>query len=183
MKKVFLLFIFAFALIGILTLPAVMAHCPLCTAAAGAGVAAARFYGVDDSIVGLFIGALIVSTALWFNKSVKKRWNYALPAFIVVLISFLLFAGPFYYTGLITNVEMVKSMPEHHAILGLGVLGIDKLLAGMIIGSLAVWGAFTLSDHIVKKRGKRLFDYQGLSFMIMALIILSLVFWLVTKGA
>ncbi len=181
MKKIFLI-LMIFLISAFLIVPSVMAHCPLCTAAAAGGVAVARFYGVDDSIVGLLLGALIVSTALWFGRWMKKKdYGFIIPEFIIVLVSFLIFAVPFYYTGLITDVDMVKSMPEHHSMLGLGAYGIDKLLFGMIIGSLAVWGAFSLSDIIKKKRGKVLWDYQGLSFMIMALIILSLIFWLLTK--
>ena len=182
MKKIFILSLLALLIIQIV-IPLVSAHCPLCTAAAAGGVAIARFYGVDDSIVGLLLGAVIVSTALWFGKWMKKKdYGFVIPEFILVIASFLVFAIPFYYTGLITNIDMVKSMPEHHSMLGLGVLGIDKLLAGMIIGSLAVWEAFALSDSIKKKRGKVLWDYQGLSFMIIALIILSLIFWILTKG-
>lgn len=182
MKKIFLILI-ASLILAFLIIPAVMAHCPLCTAAAAGGVAIARFYGVDDSIVGLLLGAAIVSSALWFGKWMKKKdYGIKIPEFILVLASFLVFAIPFYYGGLITNFEMVKSMPEHHSMLGLGALGIDKLLFGMIIGSLAIWGAFALSDSIKKKRGKVLWDYQGLSFMIITLIILSLIFWLITKS-
>ena len=81
---------------------------------------------------------------------------------------------------------MVKSMPEAHGmaslgVFGLGFLGVDKLLFGMILGSLVIWGVFSLSDHITKRRGKRLFDYQGFIFMIISLIVSSLVLWIITK--
>ena len=77
-------------------------------------------------------------------------------------------------------------MPEHHAmtglgILGLGELGVDKLLFGIIVGTLAIWGIFAFSDYIKKTNGKVLFPYQGLSFMIITLAILSLFMWWITK--
>lgn len=162
-------------------IPSVISHCPLCTAAAGTGVAAARFYGVDDSIIGVLLGGLIVSSALWFNKWLKKRLNFKLQEALVVLASFLLFAIPFYIGGLITNVEMVKLMPEHHSMLGLGVYGIDKLLIGMIIGSLVIWGMFSLSEYIKKRNQGVLFPYQGISFMMLALSVLSIIFWVLTR--
>lgn len=186
-KKVFLVLIFGSLLLSLLSIPTVMAHCPLCTAAAAGGVAVARFYGVDDSIVGLLLGAVIVSTALWFGKWMKKKdYGIKIPEFILVIASFLIFAVPFYYASLITNFDMVKSMPEHHGMSGLGVFGlaqfgVDKLLFGMILGSLVIWGVFWFSDHITKKREKRLFDYQGLIFMLVVLIILSGVLYLITK--
>ena len=114
MKKLKKSIIALFAsLIG--TAPLVSAHCPLCTGAAIAGVGVARFLGVDDSIAGLFIGAVIVSSALWFNKWLKKKKiNFPLQEIAIVILSFLLFVIPFYGVGLITNFDMVKSMPEHH---------------------------------------------------------------------
>lgn len=157
------------------------AHCPLCTGAAVAGVEVARVTGLDDSITGLLLGAVIISSALWFNKWLNKKINFPMQEVIIVIISFLMIAIPLYYAGIITNFEMVKSMPEMHAMLGLGVLGIDKLLFGMTIGTLAVWFAFTLSDSIKKQRGKVLWPYQGLSFMFIVLVIISIIFWGLTK--
>ncbi|MEK6848861.1 MAG: hypothetical protein AABX65_04485 [Nanoarchaeota archaeon] len=168
-----------FSLIGILlvlNIQAVMAHCPLCTVAAGGGIAVARWLGVDDSIVGVFVGAFIVSTALWLGKWLNKK-NIVISGAILVIASFLLTVVPFYTGGVITDMEMVKSMPEHHAILGMGAFGIDKLLTGIIFGSVFVWGAFAVSDYIKKKRGKVLFPYQGIVFMAITLAILSGIFW------
>ena len=163
-------------------IPLVSAHCPLCTGAAIAGVGAARFLGVDDSIAGLFIGAVIVSSALWFNKWLKKKKiNFPLQEIAIVILSFLLFVIPFYGAGLITNFDMVKSMPEHHSMLGLGIYGIDKLFFGIIVGTILIWAAFSLSDYIKKKRGKVLYPYQGISFMFIILAVLSLIFWFITK--
>ncbi len=178
MKKIIILISILFV-IGLI--PNVFAHCPLCTITAGAGVAVARYYGVDDSIVGLLLGGLILSSALWFNKWLKKKIKFKFQEPLVVIFSFLMFAAPFYFSGLITNFEMVKSMPTYHSMLGLGVYGIDKLLFGMILGSLAIWGAFTLSEAIKKKKGKVLYPYQGISFMIITLLVLTFVLWLITR--
>ena len=43
------------------------------------------------------------------------------------------------------------------------------------MGSLGVWGAFALSDYIKKKNGKVLYSYQGVSFMLMTLAVLTLI--------
>ena len=164
-------------------LPLVSAHCPLCTAGAAAGIGIAKAYGVDDSISGLLIGALIASSGLWVHNMLKKRKiNLPLQAFFLVVIMFLLFAVPFYYKGVIINFEMVRSMPESHSMLGMGIYGIDKLLFGMIVGTILLAAVFGISDHIKLKRGKRLFAFQGLVFMILALAVFSLIFWLLTKN-
>lgn len=187
-KMIMFLMLFAIGIFSILLItPFVSAHCPLCTAGAVVGVGVTRSLGIDDSIVGLFIGAVIISTALWFNKwLLKKKIRIPFQETIMVIISFLLFAIPFYKIGIITNFEMVKSMPEQHAMTGLGIFGlgqfgIDKLLFGIIVGSIVLWLVFSLSDYIKKKKGKTLYKYQGISFMLITLAILSLIFWLITK--
>ncbi len=182
MKKAILISAMLIPFIVVITSQLVSAHCPLCTAGAVAGIGTARYLGVDDSIVGLFLGAFIVSTALWFNKwLVKKKVKIPFQEVVLVLLSFALLAVPLYTAGIITNFEMVKSMPEHHSMLGMGIYGIDKLLFGMITGTLFVWGAFSFSDYLKKKKGKVLYPYQGLSFMFIILVVLSLTFWLITK--
>lgn len=171
-------------LISIINLSLVSAHCPLCTAGAVAGVGAARYYGVDDSIVGLLLGAFVASTGLWVDKWLKKRKkkiNFPMQAFILVLLSFLLLFIPLYMKGIIANFEMVRSLPEVHSMLGMGIYGIDKLLFGIIFGTLMISGVFSLSDYLKEKNGRRLFAYQGLVFMIASLIVFSGIFWLLTK--
>src|SRR3989337_792083 len=58
----------------------IQAHCPLCVAGAAAGVTLTRWVGVDDSITGIWIAALLGATAFWLEmflvrklKSVKKE--------------------------------------------------------------------------------------------------------------
>jgi len=186
MKKQISAFIVLILMAGITAIPLASAHCPLCTTGAAIGVGFARAYGVDDSIVGLFLGALIASTALWFNKWLKKKVNFPMQELALVVASFLLLVIPFYYAGLITNIDMVKSMPTHHGMTGFGILGladfgVDKLLFGTIIGTLAIWGIFNLSDYVKKKNGKVIWPYQGLSFMVVALALLTLIFWVMTR--
>ena len=183
-KKIYSIIMLATLIL--IAVPNVLAHCPLCTTGAVVGVGYARAYGIDDSIVGLFLGALIVSSALWFNKWLQKKISFPFQEVLLVLASFLLLAIPFYSTGMIINFSMVKSMPEAHGMTGLGVLGlanfgVDKLLFGMILGSLVIWGVFSFSEHITRKIGKRLFDYQGMAFMLASLMILSLILYLITK--
>lgn len=180
-EKKFFIGIF-FVLIIVNLFPLISAHCPLCTAGAVGGIGIARYLGVDDSIVGIFIGAFIVSTALWFNKwLLKKGKNFPLQETILMIASFLLLVIPLYTAGIITDFEMVKSMPEHHSVLGMGIYGIDKLFLGIIVGSIFVWMAFTFSDAIKRKRGSILWPYQGISFMFITLVVLSLMFWFITK--
>lgn len=163
-------------------IPPVSAHCPLCTAGAAVGVGIARAYGVDDSIVGFWLGAFVAASALWIDRLLRKRGiEYPFQGFILIAISLLALAVPLYYTGIITNVEVVKSMRDYQTILGMQALGLDKLFSGLLFGTVLIAGVFTVSDYITEKRGKRLFRYQGLILMAVTLIIVTVLLW-VTSG-
>jgi len=174
MNKKFLLFVpFLLSLTKI-----VHAHCPLCTGAAIGGIALARVFGVDDSIVGIFVGAMVASTALWFSKFARKKINFPLQDAAFVAASFLLTVIPFYSAGIITNFEMVKSMPEHHAMLGLGIFGVDKLLTGILFGTFGVWLALWLSGAIKEiNKGKSIIPFQGVAFVVIASMAMSALLW------
>lgn len=183
MKKNKKKLLFAYApIISLIILPQlVSAHCPLCTAITGAGIGVARGMGVDNSIIGLFLGAFVVSTGLWFNNWLKKKKIvFPFQEFLIVFASFILTIAPLYLTGIIINFEIVKSLPEL-SMLGLEVFGIDKLLFGTIVGILAIGVSFSFSNYIKKRKGKVLFPYQGILFMIITLLILSEVFWVITR--
>ena len=68
------------------------------------------------------------------------------------------------------RIKLYKKYPE-----------IDKLLFGTIVGIIAVGSSFSLSDYIKKKKGKGLFPYQGVLFMIVTLLILSGGFWIIIR--
>jgi hypothetical protein len=158
-------------------IPPVSAHCPLCTAGAAAGVGIARAYGVDDSIVGLFLGAFVAASALWLDRILKKRnIDYPFQGVILVAISLLALAIPLYYAGIITNIEVVKSMPDYHAVFGMETFGLDKLFSGLILGTGLITCVFTVSDYITAKRG-RMFRYQGMILMAITLIIVTALLW------
>jgi len=162
--------------------PAASAHCPLCTAGAALGVGIARAYGVDDSIVGLLLGAFVASSALWIDKLLKRREiSYPLQAPLLVLASLLLLAVPLYLAGIITNFALVRSIPDYPSLFGLAALGLDKLFAGLLIGTALVAGVFTASDYLVERRGKRLFRFQGMVLMAITVAVFACIFWVVTR--
>lgn len=168
----------AILFLTVIIIQPVSAHCPLCTAGAAVGVGIARAYGVDDSIVGLFLGAFVAASALWLDRILKKRSiDYPFQGIILVAVSLLAVAIPLYYAGIITNVEVVKSMPEYHAVLGMEAFGLDKLFSGLLLGTVLIAGVFMVSDYITKKRGTRLFRYQGLILMAATLIIVTGLLW------
>ena len=66
--------------------------CPVCTVAVGAGVGILRGLGVDDVITGLWFGALIVSSIMWFiNWLNKKNIHFLFRKILVIIIFYAIF--------------------------------------------------------------------------------------------
>lgn len=153
----------------------VSAHCPLCTAGAAAGVGIARAAGVDDAIVGLWLGAFIAASALWLDRLLKKRGiDYPLQGVLLVAASLLALVVPLYYAGIITDIEVVRSMPDYHAVLGMESLGFDRLFSGTIIGTVMIAAIFLANDALVAGKGKRYIPYQGMVLIAIALVITTI---------
>ena len=155
----------------IMIIPSVLAHCPLCTAATIVGVGVTRSLGWDDSIVGLFVGAMIVSSALWMNNILKKR-NIGGNAFLrigsLTLATFVLTILSFYFAGIFGPANTYR------------IFGMEKIIFGTISGSIVSFATFFISNEIKKKNnGKILFSYQTMVLTFGALILNTLIFWMV----
>ena len=146
------------------------AICPVCTVAVAAGVGLSRYLGVDDTVTGVWIGALIVSSAMWtVNWLAKKKITFPASNFIITLIYSLLIMGPLFWKDVIGH-------PLNK------IAGIDKLLFGSILGVavfvFAVWLHMT-SKH--RNNGKSYFDFQRVIIPVGLLIVASLVMYLITR--
>lgn len=170
-RVIFLLF-FSLSLI-----PIVYAHCPLCTGAVVAGAAVSKYYGLDMSIVGLFIGAFAISTGLWVGLKLKRYFRFQLP--IIILASFLLTIIP--VLGSITNDSLYFPLllfGQEGSIFN-KVYWIDKFLLGGVIGSLVCLLGYWIHSYVKKTRGKVLFPFQGIAITLFLLLILSLLFYFI----
>jgi hypothetical protein len=150
---------FSLVFLVMFIIPVVHAHCPLCTAAVGTGLVTARMYGIDDVIVGIWIGAFIISTALWGSILLKRRGiKIPFQDTILTLAAFLLTVVPFYFAGLFRGGHL---------------FGVDKLLFGTVTGVLVSYAGFYLSGMV--KRKKLLFPYQTIVLTLLLLVLSSLV--------
>ena len=154
-------------------IPNVMAHCPLCTAGTIVGVGITRSLGWDDSIVGIFVGAMIGSSALWINNICRKRstgGNAFLRISSITFATFVLTILSFYYAGIFGPANIYR------------IFGMEKILFGVISGAVVSLGAFFISNEIKKKNeGRTLFNYQTMVLTFGGLILNALIFWRVFK--
>lgn len=142
--------------------------CPVCTIAVAAGVGVLREFGVSDLLTGIWFGALIISSIMWFIDWLNRKNVHFLFRKILVIISFyLIFIWPLYHWKIMGNVNNQ-------------IFGMDKLLFGVIIGTI-VFILAVLADKYLRKinETKPLIKWQKvivpLVFLIISTIIMQLV--------
>ena len=97
--------------------------CPVCVVAVAGGLGLSRWFGVDDIITSLWIGALLMALVLWTIQWLKKKnWNFKFSDTGVFLLYYLFTYIPLYYAKIIGQ--------------GNNVFGMDKVLFGSILGTL-----------------------------------------------
>lgn len=147
------------------------AVCPVCTVAAGAGLGFARWLGIDDSVTGLWIGALLMSITGWtINWLSDKKWTFP----FMETTSFVLWYGltliPLWLAGML-GAE------------GNQLWGVDKVLLGVSIGTIAFLIGMHLDSYLrtLKLDRKAHFPFQKVVLPLSMLIVATLVFYFLTK--
>ena len=164
-KILFFLTVFSFLITS-----SAKAICPICTVAVGAGVGLSRWLGIDDTITGLWIGGLTVSMIMWTidwlgrkNVYFKKRKT------IIAVVYYLLIVAPLYWMDIIGH-------PFNK------IWGIDKLFLGIVFGSIVFWSGANWYFYLkVKNNGHAYFPFQKVVMPVSPLIILSFIFYFLTK--
>lgn len=146
----------------------IYAVCPVCTVAVGAGLSISRLIGIDDTITGIWIGGLIISSGLWIADWLgKKNWKIPQKETISVSLFFLFVILPLYWAKII-------GLP------GNTLWGIDKILLGTVIG-LIVFLIGVLIDKWLRKtnNNKVYIYYQKVIIPVLLLSIVSFIFYLI----
>lgn len=173
-KKITFSFISAL-FVNLLIIAKTYAICPVCTVAVAGGVGISRWLGIDDTISGLWIGGLTVSLIMWTINWFKKK-NIRFPGrkILTAIAYYALVVLPLYYLKIDGTTLMGHP--------GNKLLGIDKLLLGIIIGSIAfLIGASYYQFLKAKNNGHAHFPFQKIVMAVGPLIILSAVFYFITK--
>ena len=165
------------SLFTIVSSAAVMAHCPLCTVAVGAAAISAEMYGVDPSIVGIFIGAFGISTGIWIARKIKHHFPFQTS--LIVLASFLLTVIPLYKINSDYLYIPLLLAGSAGSILN-KVYWLNKILVGSVLGGIVSLFAYGIHVFIKKINGKVLFPFQGIVITIISLLLLSIpmYFWM-----
>ena len=156
----------SFAVLSLLAAKSAYAVCPVCTVAVGAGLGLAEWLGIDDSISGLWIGALIVSMSLWtINWLDKKNIKFYGRKILIFAAYYAIVVLPLYWKGKIGH-------PLNR------LCGIDKLLFGIILGTVLFSAGVLFHNYIRKKNGDiSYFKGQKIVFGIAPLVIASVILY------
>ena len=146
------------------------AVCPICTIAVGVGLGISERLGIDDTVAGLWIGGLTVSLSMWTHDWFEKRhirffardFLTALGYFVLVVLPL-----PYFFSDIFGN-------PNHV------LWGVDKLLLGIVIGSIAFFLGADWYRRIKAKRGHAHFPFEKVALPVLPLILLSIFFYFVT---
>lgn len=164
-----IIFFTVITLLSVLLPTPTMAVCPLCTVTIGAGIGLSRYLGVDDTITGAWVGGLILSSALWLISWINKKRGGSF------LVKVLIIAGS--YATVIIPLIMTKVIGHPINILW----GVDRLLLGIIFGSLSFSFSWIV-DRLLRKKnqGKVYFPYQKVVLPVATLLLASVLFYLIT---
>jgi hypothetical protein len=149
----------------------VLAVCPICTVAVGAGLGLSRWLGIDDTISGIWIGGLLMSVSFWTVDWISKKQF----KFFKKLKKHQITSASFAFWYALTLVPLWLGGIIGHPFNT--ILGMDKILFGTAAGSLMFLAGMWADKKVRKTRGKQLFVYQKVIFPIVSLVILSLVIY------
>ncbi|HAI73938.1 MAG TPA: hypothetical protein DCS28_01470 [Candidatus Moranbacteria bacterium] len=168
MRKNLFLTIFSLALFFGAT--SAQAFCPVCVVAVGAGLELSHYLGIDDTITGLWIGALLFSLSIWtLDWLKKKKYKLAGKNFLVFFTFYSLTILPLYWSKLI-------GQPMH------SLWGIDKLVLGIFFGSIVFFLGGMLNLFLKKKNDEKVyFPFQKVVIPVGLLFLLSFIFYFLTK--
>lgn len=166
--------LYLFGSLYLLAATKAFAMCPVCTIAVGVGVGLTRKYGVDDTISGLWVGALLVSASMWtINWLKSKKWNFWGMNFIVPAVLYAITLIPMYQKNIISQ----KILGDHFQTLW----GVDKLLLGIAIGSIVFLVTASIYQYFKNKNKKAHFPFEKVVLPVSTLVIFSIVFYLITR--
>lgn len=152
----------------------VSAHCPLCTAGAGAAAGIATYLGIDFAVIGVLIGgfswALGSWTADWFEKKFTDLENYQSKLVALAIFSSIVLPGYFW---------MPSATPVTLWMIGEygTTVSINNFLMGSMVGGGIVLASPSISSKISEYREETL-PFQGMILTISGLVLTALLFQL-----
>lgn len=142
---------------------------PVCAIGIASGLWLSKILGIDDLTLGLWIGALILSFSVQFNKFlIKHKKAFPLSFWILLILTWLMSFLPLWHKLNWQSNDLFCGLP--------------RVISGSFIGMLVLFTSDWLDNFILKKfnNNKVYFPYQRVIIPLISLIIVSIIFelWL-----
>lgn len=149
----------------------VSAHCPLCTAGAGAAAGIAAYLGIDFAVIGVLIGGFSYALGSWTSKWVREKYKelHKLQDPVIIGLTFFSIVIPGYFW-------MPEATPFTFWMIGEygTTISLNNFLMGGLIGGLIVHFSPALSRKISEKRDETL-PFQGMTLTITLLVLAAVI--------
>ncbi|MEN9782251.1 MAG: hypothetical protein RL208_401 [Pseudomonadota bacterium] len=166
MKKILLSFV------ATLTTKQALATCPVCVAAAGAGLGIGRKLGVSDAIIAIWLASSLTLSSIWLGNWIIKKYKLFPVGRLIHLFTFTIHALVIYF--------MYK---KEYIIYNMNLLfGIDDFIAGSIIGCIVTYIQSRLYIFLKKKNNnKPHFPYEKVVILIATLVLTTTIIHVINK--
>lgn len=144
--------------------------CDLCTVGVVAGLAVSRYLGVDDSVVGVWIGAVVVALIAMTNAALeKKNVRFRFRDELIALSYVVFTAISLYYAN-------VVGLPRN-TFFGSSGIWADKIVVSSLVGAAVLVAASKTYQWLkAKNGGKAHFPFEKVALPLFALAVASAAF-------
>ena len=163
MNKILLVFLSFFAGTKAFANPMM---CTMCTVAVVSGLGISRLLGVNDCIVGLWIGACLLAMGQYASMFLKKKNIENKILNVMVYVAPFLSLIPLY---LGKNPKLKFNFDV--------ICGVDSFLLSVIIGVLTIICSSKYYHYMKQKNGKPHFPYEKVVLPVIFLFIMSVLFY------
>lgn len=146
----------------------ISAVCPVCLAGIGLGLGLSRYLGIDDRLIGIWLGALTLGLA-WWSIDILNTYqvNFKGRDFLIILLFYFALFWPLYAKNIIAQ--------------NLNFLLKDKLIQGIILGSLSLYVGVLIEKFLRQLKKGRLFIFQKVIIPLTILILVTLLTYIIIK--
>lgn len=169
----YLILFFNFFMLSFLnTVNAAPVACPVCAVAIAGGLGISRFLGVDDSVIGVWLGAGLLALSQWTVYFFEKK---NIKNIFVKILCYACWYGMIIPLYLGDNPSIMFNLTT--------ILGIDSFLLSIIAGTLTLFIGVMIYRKMKEKNGGHAhFPFEKVVLPIVSLFVVSFIFYLITKA-
>lgn len=152
---------------GLVNQAQAIAPCAVCVVAIGGGLGISRALGIDDTMTGVWVGALLLAIAMFTLIWLKNKWPTLKWSALISFASTYLLTIPFFFSfNLFTQSSKIY--------------GVNKLALGMMMGTIFLaLGLYT--EKLLrnfKEEGKAFFPFQKVIVPVFFLLLATFMMWI-----